>query len=195
MKRFVLLSVVLSFVAAVQADTTKKMDPKEMMAKVAEAGKPGAEHKKLDPLVGKFTFVCKCFMDPTNPIETTGTVERKWVLGDRFIEEKYEGQGFGGQGKFEGCGIIGYDNATKKFTYGWLDNMNTGLSVMNGTVDPSGKVWTFEKTDCVCPMTNDKYTGRSVLKLEGKDKIIYESYIVNGGKEVKMMEVVTVRKS
>ena len=106
---------------------------------MAEAGKPGPEHAKLQPLVGNWTYTCKFWMDPSQPpMESTGTIERKWVLGKRFVEEKVVGTNFDGTPGFEGVGLIGYDNGRKQYTSSWTCNMGTGTSTGLGEADASG---------------------------------------------------------
>jgi hypothetical protein len=70
-------------------------NPDELMAAMAAASQPGPEHARLRPLEGSWTFTSKFWMDPSQPpLETKGTIERRWVLGGRFLEERIEGTGF-----------------------------------------------------------------------------------------------------
>src|SRR5262245_2322202 len=147
MKRFVLMLVTLGVVTpAWSADVTAKpaQTPEAMMKAMEEFAKPSPELKKLEPLAGKWNYTMKYWMDPSQPaMESKGTVERKWILGNRFLEEKYLGTGFDGK-EFEGCGIIGFDNAKKQFTTGWICNMCTSISKAYGAADASGKQFTFD---------------------------------------------------
>jgi hypothetical protein len=177
---------------ATSASDKPKVDFAEMMKKMTEAGTPGAEHKLLDPLVGKWSYKLKCEMVPGQPMELTGTCERKWILGGRFVEEKYTGQGFGGT-DFEGCGIIGYDKAKKKYNYGWISNMSTNIATTMGTYDPSTKTFTFEG-ECYCPIEEGEIKVREVIRMESNDKTVVESYQLRDGKETKMMEIVATRQ-
>src|SRR5262245_13620738 len=88
-------ALVLSVMAGLTwADDAKKIpSPDEVLKALAEAGKPGAEHKKLQPFVGDWTFTMKLWTDPSQPpAELKGTVERKWILGDRFVQETVKGE-------------------------------------------------------------------------------------------------------
>jgi hypothetical protein len=90
-----------------------KPDEKAIFEAMMKAGTPGDAHKKLDPTVGSWDLVVKMWMDPSKPAdETKAASERKWILGGRFVEEKVTGE-FGGM-KFEGGGVMGYDNLKKK---------------------------------------------------------------------------------
>src|SRR5262245_48056445 len=139
MKRLLSVAVMLALVPAVWSDDAKKMNPDAMMKAMADAATPGAEHKKLEPLVGTWDSVCKFWMDPSKPpMESKGTMERKWILGGRFVEEKVEGTNFDGKPGFEGRGRIGYDNAQKKYTMTWNCTMGTSTCNGTGTVDSTG---------------------------------------------------------
>src|SRR5260370_4450874 len=90
-------------------------NPHVLLTALAEAGKPGGEHQKLQPFVGDWTFTLKVWTDPSqSPAEVKGTVERKWIMGGRFVQESVQGECNGKT--FEGMGLLGYDNAQKKFT-------------------------------------------------------------------------------
>jgi len=156
----------------------------------AKAGQPGPEHKKLQPLVGSWTFTMKMWMDPSKkePIEGSGVCERSWILGDRFIHETVTSDSFGQ--KFTGIGVTGYDNAQGKYTSGWIDSMSTGLATSLGSAD---KEFTFtgEHTDAV---TKKKVKGRDVIKIDSNDKHVIEMFKEIEGKEVKVMEMTFTRK-
>jgi hypothetical protein len=89
--------------------------PATVLKAMAEAGKPGPEHRKLDPLVGDWTFTMRLWTDPNqSPAEVKGTVQRKWIMGERFVQETVQGECDGKP--FEGMGLLGYHNGEKKFT-------------------------------------------------------------------------------
>ena len=97
------------------ADDNVPQSPAELVKAIAEAGKPGTEHAKLQPLAGSWTYTCKFWMDPSQPpMESKGTIERQWILGGRFLEEKVVGTHFDGNSGFEGFRLIGYDNGRRK---------------------------------------------------------------------------------
>jgi hypothetical protein len=67
--------------------------PEALLKAIAEAGKPGAEHKKLEPLVGQWTFTLKFWTDASQPpAELKGTIERKWIMDGRFVQETARGE-------------------------------------------------------------------------------------------------------
>lgn len=132
--------------AAKPATAPAGMPSEEEMMKVWIAvATPGEGHKKMEPFVGSFTVKTKMWMDPSKPPEETeGTSENKWVLGGRFIEQRFEGTAMGQP--FSGIGLSGYDNYKKKYVGSWTDTMGTMIMNSTGTADASGKKFTFWST-------------------------------------------------
>ena len=191
--------VILASAAALGADKAKKSakagppDEKAVMEAMAKAGTPGDAHKKLDPMVGTFDTKAKMWMDPSKPAEeTSGKTESKWVLGNRFVQETYEGT-FMGQ-PFSGMGYWGYDNITKKYTGTWMDSMGTAMMNSTGKMDASGKILTYTA------MMNDPMTGKlckitEKVTVTDNDHHMMEMWGPDpSGKNYKMMEITYVRK-
>jgi len=191
--------VILASAAATGVDKGKKVakagppDEKAMMEAMAKAGTPGEAHKKLDPMVGTFDTKAKMWMDPSKPAEeTSGKTESKWVLGNRFVQETYDGT-FMGQ-PFSGMGYWGYDNITKKYTGTWMDSMGTAMMNSTGKMDASGKVLTYTA------MMNDPMTGKlckitEKVTVTDNDHHMMEMWGPDpSGKNYKMMEITYVRK-
>src|SRR5262245_29434084 len=153
-------------------DAKKPPSPAALLKALAEAGKPGPEHKKLEPFVGDWTFTLKVWTDPGQPpAELKGTVERKWIMGGRFLQETAKGECAKTGKTFEGLGLLGYDRAQKKFTSvkacGLCGTISQGFS----TYDASGKKFTCATEEC-CPLTGKKVKGRDEVVLESNDKIV-----------------------
>lgn len=190
------LAAALLFTGTVPAQD-KAADAKkqaEMMAAYAKAAAPGPQHKLLEPLAGKWTFTAKFWMDPSGPpMNSKGTAERKWMLGGRFLADDVDAAEFAGQ-SFKGFGVSGYDNLQQKYTGFWIDSMTTAMQVNTGTVDTSGKVFTYQ-TEFTDPLTKQKVKGRDVIKIEGNNKHSMEMYrILPDGKEMKVGEILYTRK-
>src|SRR5262245_18582400 len=119
-----------------------KLTPEQIMELVEKLGKPGPDHKLLEPLVGEFTCQDKVYTAPGKPpLESKGTAARKWILGGRFLSERYEGEAFGKP--FTGLGWIGFDNVKKKYTIAWVDSMSTSIMTSLGTYDMGTKTFTY----------------------------------------------------
>jgi hypothetical protein len=186
--------LLLAPVAWAEEPVAKDLDPAAMMKMMEEFARPSPEVEKLAPLVGKWEYTGKFYMDPKqSPMETSGTVERKWILGNRFVHETYTGTGFDGKPGFEGRGVIGYDKGRKMFTSAWICNMCTAISNSQGSADADGKTFTFTRED-FCPLRQKMVKGKEVMRIESNDKVVLESYEIDNGQERKTMEIVTVRK-
>jgi hypothetical protein len=196
MSRIALVAALALVALNVQAqDPAKKAaDPKAAAAMEAmmKHGTPAAAHKKLEPMVGSWTFVGKMYEDPAAPpSEFKGTAERKWILDGRFLLDETKAD-FGGM-PFQGIGYTGYDNTLKKYNGLWLDNMTTSVMTLTGTLDAAGKVLTSE-FESVDPVAGKPEKGREVVTLISNDEHKMEMYKLEGGKAVKMMEIVYKRK-
>ena len=176
-----------------------EMDPAmvEMMKKCQAFATPGDEHKRLQPLVGKWAYEVRWQMAPDAPAETSkGTGEYKWIMDGRYLQQECTGaQPEGPEGMImKGLGLIGYDNMKKQYFCVWIDNMGTGVMSGYGTADAEGKVITM-KGEFSNPMTgnaNEKW--RTVTRIESPDKHVFEMYGPDpSGKEFKCMEITYTR--
>ena len=168
-------------------------EAESMMKMMQEMSAPVKEHEALKPLVGAFTCSTKFYAAPgTPPQESTGTVERKWVLGNRYIQEEVKATMMGMP--FEGFGIAGYDKLQKLYHAYWIDSMGTGTWSMTGTADAAGKVFTYtgENFD---PMVGQKTKGRSTVEFVDNNKHVMKMYGPGpDGKEFMMFEMTCTRK-
>jgi len=167
-------------------------DKDNPLAAYEKAGKPGPEHKLLEPFVGEWDYTVKMWLKPdSEPMQMTGTVVRKWIFGGRFIHDTVQNEK--PNANFKGMGLLGYDNTKKKYTSAWIDSMSTSIHTSMGTVDKDGKVFTFTGTN-LDPITRKPVKGRSVMRVAGKDKVVMEESREEGGKWVKVMEITYTRK-
>src|SRR5436189_5982400 len=100
----VVVALALTVVAGQTSAEEKKIpSPDDLLKALAKAGQPGPEHKKLQPCVGDWTFTLKVWTCPDkSPAEVKGTVERKWIMGGRFVQET--ARGTHGRNSVEGRG-------------------------------------------------------------------------------------------
>lgn len=170
-----------------------------MIQKMMEAGTPGEAHAKLKPMTGKWTFTSKWRMSPDQPWdESTGKAEYKWILGNRILMNDIKTDPNPAKdammgGPFEGFGMTGYDNVSKKYFNIWSDSVSTGIMVSHGTADGSGKTFTYE-SEYNCPMKGPNQHTKTVMKIEGDDKMVFQMYDKDDkGKEFVMGEVAYTR--
>lgn len=111
----------------------------EEMARI-KAGTPGKHHKILDQMVGDWEGRFTIRMDPdAPPMESTGTITRKWILGGRFIQEDVVGQ-IPDFGTFHGLGFMGYNNFDGRYEAIWMENASTAIAFSTGAYHPDDKV-------------------------------------------------------
>lgn len=168
-----------------------KMSEQEaaMMQEYMKIAAPSQHHKRLEPFVGKWTSVSKVYMGgPGSPaMESTGTTERKWVLGGRFLMEEHKGQMMGMP--HEGIGYTGYDNYRNVYTGTWMDNMGTHILKFAGTADPAGKVFTYYGEMDEPTMKVVGRTVKYVTKVIDNDKHVFEIVDLHAGENYKVVEV------
>jgi hypothetical protein len=182
-------------VQVTQADEPKTPpSPDALLKALAEAGKPGAEHKKLEPFVGQWSFTLKLWTDPKQaPAELKGTIERKWIMDGRFVQETARGVCPKSGKTLEGLGLMGYDAGQKKFTCvkacGLTGTISSGLV----TCDSSGTRFECVKEEC-CPLTGQKIKARDEVVIENNDRIVISFYKTINDREVKVGELVSIRQ-
>lgn len=164
----------------------------EMMAAWIALSLPGEHHKHLQPTIGHFKNKIKWRMAEEAPWKTSeGSIDRKWILGNRFIEETVKGE-MDGQ-MYEGLGLLGYDNGLKCYVSMWLDSMGTGMMTSKGQCDASGKVFTFSG-DMYDPMVQKNKTVKSILRIINNDKFTFEMFDKDDtGKEFMSLSITYTR--
>ena len=197
--RGLLIAATLGLAAAMTVAQDAKQDAKAadkekaMMEAWQKAAAPGETHKKLEPFVGNFDARVQMWSDPSKaPEESTGTMTSTWVLGNRFVQQNYEGT-FMGQ-PFNGIGYVGYDNTAKKIQSIWMDSAATGMMWMTGNADAGGKVVTA-KGSMSDPMSGKSLPMEDKITIVDNDHHKMEMWTKGpGGKMMKMMEIDYTRK-
>lgn len=154
---------------------------------------PGENHKHLGRLVGDWTYTIKMWMAPgAPPQETTGTMHADWILDGRYVQAVYKGT-FQGM-EFEGRATEGYDNIAKQYVSSWVDNMGTGIMQSTGKcMDEACKTMTMSG-ESMDPMSGQPLTMKSVTTYMDDGSFKMEMFMVAGGQETKMMELVAKKK-
>lgn len=161
-----------------------------MMAAFEKAGTPGPEHAWLASTAGSWTFEGNAWMSPGDPgTKFSGTEERTLALGGRIVMSKVNASLNGAP--FEGMGINGFDNVTKKYWGSWIDNMSTGAMTIRGTCT-DGKC-EFESV-APDPTTGGTSTGRMVSHQQADHEHVVMYAKGPDGKEFKAMEFHYTRK-
>ncbi|MGJ8593571.1 MAG: DUF1579 domain-containing protein [Aquaticitalea sp.] len=164
--------------------------PEEMKAWEASMT-PGTQHKMLAESDGSWNSKVKMWMDPSQPpTESEATAKNEMILNGLYLRSTHTGNMMGMP--FHGESITGYDNVKKKFFSTWIDNMGSGIMVLEGDYDENSKTLTLTGN------MMDAMTGKA---MEIKEKIIYHSpdkntfemYMIKDGKDIKTMEIVNTR--
>ena len=188
MKSLARIALVLALAVPLFAQSDQE---KAMMAAWQKAMTPGDAHKKLDGMVGTWNTAVKSWMAPgAPPSESAGVSENRWILGNRYVEQRFKGTFMGMP--FEGVGYTGYDNVKKEYFGTWMDNMSTGMMVSTGQGD--GKTFKF-KGDMADPMTGKNSVIDEKITVVSDDQHVLEMWGAGpDGKNFKMMEITYTRK-
>ena len=181
--------------SALFADDPKKAADdmqKAQMDAWMKASTPGDAHKKLDGMVGTWDVKVKSWMAPgAPPMESTGSAVNSWVLGGRWMEEKFTGSFMGMP--FQGIGYTGYDNIKKQYIGTWMDNMSTAVMTSTGK-GGSGNTWEFASS-MDDPMTGKTMPVTEKVTFTDADHHTMEMWSPGpDGKMFKMMEIAYSRK-
>ena len=181
--------------------TSTSMAPSaDEMKQMMEMSKLNDNHKLLASMAGTWSYTVKMWMDPKGkPTESTGTAVRKAVMDGRYVTGDYSGKFKmpGADGKmmemnFQGMSMDGYDNVKKKFVSGWVDNMGTGIMMMEGTYDAATKAFTFTGEYEMMPGMKEKV--RQVIKMTDATHMTMEYYEDRGQGEAKTMQIDYTKK-
>ena len=187
------LLVVCTSVVADEPKKAMPADQKAMMDAMMKAMMPGEPHKLLENMVGTFDVKVTAWMMPGDPpMNSTGTSVNTWIMGGRFVEEKFTGQ-FMGQ-PFTGIGYLGYDNIKKTYWSSWMDNMSTGAMMSTGSTSDNGKTWKFTAT-MPDPMTGKDTPIEEHVNVTDKDHYSFDMWAPGpDGKMMKTMAIAYSRK-
>jgi hypothetical protein len=167
-------------------------EEQEFMNKWMAFASPNEHHKVFEQKVGTWNTSVKMWMEPDAPVsESKGTTTFELGLDGRYLMDHSQGET--PFGPFEGMGVTGYDNLKKKYVYGWIDNMGTGVMTGEGTYDAKAKTFTFtgESPD----INAGKYVkSRATERWVNADTFVMESYgPAKDGKEYRCMEITYTR--
>ena len=156
---------------------------------------PSDVHKMMASWNGKWNGTVTMWQSPgATPEISQESTTNSMLMGGRYQQGIHEGTMMGQP--FEGRSLLAYDNAKRTFTSTWIDNMGTGVMVVEGPWDETTKSMTL-KGMVVDPSagTGKEVPVREVFKIIDEKTHLMEMY-GNGpdGKEFKMMEIKYSRK-
>jgi hypothetical protein len=162
----------------------------------AEAGRPNRNHFVFGvDVVGYWTATTKIWSSPSSHPQTingTASFLPTRGMGGRFITQTFESDT--GEQDFFGQGTFGFNNATERYEFTWIDNTTTNILFMHGTRDESGAI-NFSGS-FVDPVTREKKTTRCRFTWPEKGRMVYEQWSTDSdGREFKCVEVAYVKTS
>jgi hypothetical protein len=187
-----LLSLLVALAAFPQTDK-QAAEMKAMWEAMEKASAPGDEHRMLNPMIGTFDTVLRFYAAPgAPPSESTGVSDSRWILGGRYVEQRFKGTSMGQP--FEGLGYTAYDKMKKQYVSTWMDSMSTGIMTSTGSALEGGKSWKFTGT-MDDPMSGTSTKTEQTINVVSNDKHVFEMWAPGpDGKSFKMMEIVYTRK-
>jgi len=188
--------VAASFAVAQEKDMPQmSAEQQAAMDALMKAASPGAPHERLAQFEGNWTFTSKMWMAPGAPPETwTGTTTYKMVLGGRYLRQRVESPSMMGM-PFDGIGYTGYDNVKGMYVGSWIDNLGTGILMMEGAWDESTNALEM-KGETPDPSTGKSVSMRMVIHAVTGDSSVVEFYQPGpDGQEFKNMEITYARSA
>ncbi len=171
------------------------VDSATMMKNWQAYATPGEPHAMMAKWNGTWKGKTMMWHAPGAPADSSNaTGINKMIYGGRYQQSTHIGDMMGM--KFEGQSIMGYDNIKKVFQSTWIDNMGTGIVMMEGPWDEASKSLTMTGR-MVDPGRGDgkEITLRHVMKVIDDNHHVYEMYGPGpDGKEFKTMEIAMARK-
>lgn len=161
------------------------------MEAMVKAGTPGDDHKALDVFAGKWdTKITMWAMPGMDPMVSTGSSDNRWIMGGRYLEQRFTGSFMGAP--FEGIGYTGYDNVKKQYWGTWMDNMSTAIMMTTGKRD--GKTFTFDGA-MADPMTGkDSPISEKIIIVDADHHTMEMWGPAPDGRNFKMMEIAYTRR-
>jgi hypothetical protein len=160
-----------------------------MMAEMLKLAVPGPQHERLKASAGKWKAVVRTWNGPGEPAVSEGVADGQMILGGRFLEQRFTSTML--NLPFEGYQLSGFDNATKRYWFFWVDNMGTGMMSGWGDMDEAGKTLTLTSTT---PGPDGKLMDvKMVTNFVDENTQVWSMFGTVGGQETKMMEITYTR--
>ncbi len=175
------------------ASGTTRAQTADEMKKWMDYMTPSDVHKMIAESDGEWKEEIQSWMAPnTPPTAMVAYCTNKMIMGGRYQVSTQSGD-MGGM-PFEGQSLLAYDNIRKIFITTWIDNMGTGIIVMEGTWDEKSKTITFtgKATD---PFSGKLLPVRQVFTFVDADTQKMVMYNTTAeGVEFKSLEMTLTRK-
>jgi hypothetical protein len=133
----------------------------------AALSQPGASHEVLKTLVGEWNVAVISRSSPdANPERSSARSSSGWILGYRYVREKYKGLEMGP--RYEGLGFIGYDAGARVYSTVWMDSLNTSIATSKGVFNPETATFAM-KGEIYDPLLGRMKETRSLIQIISPD--------------------------
>ena len=158
-----------------------------------ELTQPGPEIKRLMALEGSWNTAIKVWDGEGDPaFEQSGTAEREWVLGGRYLQEISENPT--ADGVFMGRGYFGYNRAQGLYEFVWISTEDIEVTLDRGRIDP--------ETNALVLMGGyiDAASGVYIMRtteyvIESPDRHVLTTYLTDiDGRSYKSVEITYSKK-
>ncbi len=185
-KKIVLVAAIISLSACSSKMSAPALSQEQMMQNMHAAAAIGDQHKFLKQLSGNWNAeTTMWFPGVEKPEVSKGKASFTPIYGGRYLQMNYQGK-FMGQ-KFNGQGLMGYDNVKGKFFSTWIDSMMTGHMMSEGGSIQDNSITLESKT--ICPGTREEMKTVEKLAIVSKDSFNWSSFVKDGSDLNKMMEI------
>jgi Protein of unknown function (DUF1579) len=178
LKRSILVVGVLLFLGCAPRTPTDALGVKPQHLTPEEwvvLSQPGERHELLNAFVGEWDVDIVSWRDPkANPERSKGHSSSTWILGYRYVREKFVSLELGP--RYEGLGFLGYDAGAKLFTTVWLDSLNTSIATSKGLYNPGTSTLEF-RGEIYDPLLGRTKETRTFIRVLSKDS--YEVSLVD----------------
>ncbi|QPH38416.1 DUF1579 domain-containing protein [Pedobacter endophyticus] len=153
---------------------------------------PSEAHKMLAKSDGTWDEEISMWMNPDGPPTVSKSVAvNKMILGGRYQQSTHTGN-FDGM-PFEGISTVAFDNARKVYISTWIDNMGTGMMILEGTYNEASKTLT-QTGKMYDPSVGKEIDVKEITKFIDEDNQLMEMFHTKNGKDVKTMAIKFTRK-
>jgi len=167
----------------------EKLSPAEWSA----LGRPSPSHQLLDLFVGTWNVTFSSKDDKGTVVDSKGISKTSWILGKRFLREDFEGEVFGD--RFQGMGLMGYDNGARRFTSVWIDSQSTTMAVSYGKYFEEANRFEFEG-EVYDPTLGAMKKVRSQLQMRSSNEYVFTMFNTGaGGRETEFLTISYRRRS
>ena len=141
----------------------RNLTPEEFSA----LSQPGVSHEVLKTFVGEWNVEVLSRSSPdANPERSSARSSSSWILGYRYVREKYKSLEMGP--RYEGLGFIGYDAGARVYSTVWMDSLNTSIATSKGVFNPETATFAM-KGEIYDPLLGRMKETRSLIQILSPD--------------------------